>query len=97
MNVRSDADHYIFNAHVDLGDLSSEIVDVELYANGVNGSDPIRHHLTQGERVPGALHVDTYTARVAATRSASDYTVRVITKCPGLAILLEAGWILWQR
>ncbi len=36
-------------------------------------------------------------ARVPATRTATDYTARVVPHCDGVAVPLEAGLILWQR
>ena len=38
-----------------------------------------------------------YSAKVTATRPASDYTPRLIPHHPGRATPLEANLILWQR
>ena len=38
-----------------------------------------------------------YRAQVASARPATDYTARVIPRCDGVAVPLEAARILWQR
>jgi starch phosphorylase len=38
-----------------------------------------------------------YSAAVSAARPVGDYTARVIPRCDGVAIPLEAAQILWQR
>jgi glycogen phosphorylase len=38
-----------------------------------------------------------FNSQVAATRPATDYTVRVIPRCDSVAIPLEDTRILWRR
>jgi starch phosphorylase len=38
-----------------------------------------------------------YSATLSSARPATDYTVRIIPHCDGLAVPLEANWILWQK
>ena len=42
MTVQTNAAQHIFEAEVYLNDLDPKAVRVELYADGINGSDPIR-------------------------------------------------------
>jgi starch phosphorylase len=45
----------------------------------------------------GGTNASLYRARAAATRPATDYTVRLIPCCEGVAVPLEANYISWQR
>ena len=70
---------------------------VELYADGVNGEGSVRQEMKRVRQLVGAAGGYAYSARVAATRPATDYTARVIPCCAGVAVPLEAARILWQR
>ena len=67
---------------------------MELYADGMNGGDPVRQEMKRALKVAGAY---IYRAAVLSTRPATDYTARLIPYCDGVAIPLEAAHILWQR
>jgi len=47
--------------------------------------------------IVGAVNGYLYTACVPATRSASDYTARIVPHHDGVAVPLESVRILWQR
>jgi len=96
VKVASDGAQHIFEVQVFLGELDPGAVRVELYADAINGSAPAGVEMTrvQQERAT-KWHV--YSARIAATRPAKDYTARVIPHWPGVAVPLEAARILWQR
>ena len=89
--------HAFFEAEVFLNGLDLNATRVEIYANGTNGSDPVRVEMTHARQIPGAGDVHAYAAQVPATRPATDYTARVIPHCDGVAIPLEDSRILWQR
>jgi starch phosphorylase len=72
-------------------------VRVELYADGVMGSAPVRQEMKRVRQVAGASGGYVYGAAVSADRPATDYTARVKPQCPGVAVPLEAARILWQR
>jgi starch phosphorylase len=72
-------------------------VRVELYADGVNDSGPVRQEMKRVRQLVGAAGGYAYSARVDATRPATEYTARVIPCCAGAAVPLEATRILWQR
>ena len=80
-----------------LNDLDPKAVRVELYADGVNGSDPMRQEMTRVRRLAGASGGYVYSAAVSAARPATDYTARIIPHCAGVAVPLEVDLILWQR
>ena len=80
-----------------LGEIPPESVRVELYADASNGEGPLRHEMQRDHHLVGAMNGYVYTAHVAATRPAADYTARIIPQHPDAAVPLEAPQILWQR
>ncbi|MDQ6735779.1 MAG: hypothetical protein M3Z35_16965 [Nitrospirota bacterium] len=63
-------------------------MQVELYAEGIHGSDPIRLEMTGVRQLAGACGGHIYSAAVSAARPSGHYT----THHPALL-----GPILWQR
>jgi len=95
--VHTNDGYHHFSLSIDLGDLSPEFVEVELYANGLPGGAE-RHIMTREiAPQPGSTNTLVYTARVSATRPATDYTARLIPHNHGAMVPLEAFQILWQR
>jgi starch phosphorylase len=92
-----DGERYVFEAQVYLDDLDPNAVQVELYADGVNGDGPLRQAMTRDRELLGAVGGYVYRAAVPATRPATDYTARVIPHSPGITVPLEAAYILWQQ
>ena len=97
VKVKTSAVQHIFEAEVFLNGLDPNAVRVELYAEGSNGSSPIREEMTRVRQLAGADSGHAYVAQVPATRPVTDYTARVIPRCDGVAIPLEEARILWQR
>jgi starch phosphorylase len=96
VKVMSDAGRHVFEEEVYLGSLDPESVQVELYADGVNGGEPERQEMRRGQQLMDANGY-IYSAQVPATRPATDYTARVIPQHAGVAVPLESARILWQR
>ncbi|MCL7421298.1 MAG: alpha-glucan family phosphorylase [Methylobacter sp.] len=97
VKVQTNAAEHIFEAEVYLNDLDPNVVRVEVYADGVNGNSPIRQEMMRVQPPDGAPREGIYRASVSATRLATDYTVRIIPHCNGVAVPLEVNPILWQR
>jgi starch phosphorylase len=97
VKVESVKEQYVFEVQVYLGELDPNALRVELYADGVNGDGLVRQEMKRVRQLVGAAGGSAYSARVAATRPATDYTARVIPCCAGVAVPLEAARILWQR
>jgi len=97
VNIESDGEEYVFEIQVYLNDLDPNFVRVELFANGLNGDGPVRQEMTRLRPLEEAASVYVYEGRVSATRPASDYTARIIPNQSGVAVPLEASYILWQR
>jgi starch phosphorylase len=97
VKVETDGEQHVFEAEVHLNDLDPNAVQVELYADGVNGSAPVRHEMMRVRQLPGAAGGYVYRAAVSAARPPADYTARVIPHHARVAVPLEAAQILWQR
>src|SRR5665811_2043763 len=53
VKVQTNAAEHIFEAEVYLNDLDPNVVRVELYADGINGSSPIRQEMTRVQTLAG--------------------------------------------
>ncbi|MCL5023618.1 MAG: alpha-glucan family phosphorylase [Nitrospirae bacterium] len=95
--VETDAQWHLFTVQVYLNGLDPDAVRVELYAEGINGEEPVVRELTRGQQLVGAENGYVFSTRVAADRPATDYTPRVRPYHPDVVVPLEASQILWQR
>ena len=96
MSATTKGEYHVFEVQVYLNGLETNAVNVELYAEGVNGGNPVRQEMMRGGQLVGAENGYTYSTKVLATRPDTDYTVRIIPNHPGVSIPLEASRILWQ-
>jgi starch phosphorylase len=97
LRVETNADHHAFEVEISLNDLDPNAVRVELYADGINGGDPVREEMKYTRPLPDVSRRCVYHATVPTTRPARDYTARVIPQRSGVAVPLESARILWQR
>ena len=97
VKVETRGEQHVFEVQVYLNDLDPKAVRVELYADGVMGSAPVRQEMKRVRQLAGASGGYVYSAAVSAARPPADYTARVIPHCDGVAIPLEDARILWQR
>lgn len=97
IKVQTQGQQHLFEVQVYLNDLTPNSVQVELYADGVNGAGSARQEMKQGQKLAGAVRAYIYSATVSATRPATDYTARVIPSYDSVAVPLETAQILWQR
>ena len=97
VRIETDGTHHAFEVQLFVRDLDPGAMRVELYADGVNGDDPVRQAMTRVRRLEGADGGAIYRTDVPATRPGTDYTVRVVPSHDGVAVPLEAAHILWQR
>jgi starch phosphorylase len=88
---------HIIEVQVSLHDLGPKTVRVELYADGIKGSPPVRQEMTCLHPLADESGGYVYSATVSAARPPADYTARVMPRCDGVAIPLESAQILWQR
>lgn len=96
VKIETDGEQQIFEIQVYLDELDPEAVRVDLFADGVGGGAPVRLEMKRVRQLVGPIGGYVYRAPVPATRSATDYTARVIPRHDGVAIPLEAAHISWQ-
>ena len=94
--VQQTGEQSLFQVQVFLGDMNSDAISVELYANGENDAGPVIEKMNRGERLAGEETGYTYTAPFPATRSAGDYTPRIVPQHEAASVPLEAPFILWH-
>jgi starch phosphorylase len=83
-----------FTVDVYLGRLDADAVRVELYAEPLDGGDPVRQPL---RREPIGLEgACRYVGEVPDARPATHYTPRIVPHHALARVPLEASWILWQ-
>jgi starch phosphorylase len=92
----ANGDH-LFYVQVYLGEVGQDAVRVELYSEGRDGNGPVCEPMMPSEPLIGAINGYLFTARVPASRPASDYTPRVIPYHSHATVPLEAAQILWRR
>ena len=97
VKVETRGEQHVFEVQLYLNDLDPKAVRVELYADGVMGSAPVREEMKRVRQVAGVSGGYVYSTAVSAARPPADYTPRVIPHCDGVAIPLEDERILWQR
>ncbi len=101
LTVATTGGGFQFDVQVYLGAIAPQDVAVQLYANGIDGAGPQVYDMTLqsppglgGGSTPGC---GLYRATVPANRPAGDYTARVVPRLAGVAVPLEANFILWQH
>lgn len=97
LKVESTDQQHRFIVQMYLDDLDPKAVRLELYADPVEGEVPVRQAMELLRPLTGAQGGYVYIASVPADRPATDFTPRVIPCFPGVAVPLEAPYILWQR
>jgi starch phosphorylase len=95
--IDGDRERHVFEVQIDLGKLDPDDVSAELYAESTDGAPAEAVTMTRLRQERDAARRHVYSAQVPATRPADDYTARLIPRCPGVAVPLEAARILWQR
>jgi starch phosphorylase len=96
-NVQQQGGQYLFQVQVLIDGINPDAVRVELYADGGKDAAPSTQPMNRGERLVGAESAFTYTALVATTRPAADYTPRLVPQHAGASVPLEAPLVLWHE
>ncbi len=97
VKIETVRDQYVFKIQVYLDDLDPDAVQVELYANGINGAASDRVEMVRLGQLTGSVGGYIYSVSVPAIRTESDYTARIVPQHESAAVPLEAPWILWQK
>jgi glycogen phosphorylase len=96
-SLSRDGEGWSCSAAVYLGEIIPADVAVQLYADPRDGEAPFVAELIRGEPIIGATNGYIYAGTAPATRPATDYTVRVIPRYPGVRMPAELALILWQK
>ncbi len=88
---------YNFSIQVYFQDVDPEIVQVEIYANGINGQDAFVQKMNRGTKLNGESNGYHFETSFTATRPITDFTARVIPCIPDVEVPLEISKILWQK
>jgi len=97
IKVETSGGQHVFEVQVFLSDLAPQAVRVELYADGVRDSPPVRQEMKLSAEKSGAPGGHIYSAVLSADRPATDYTARLVPHFEGVAVPLEDARVLWQR
>jgi glycogen phosphorylase len=97
LRVETKGDNHEFEVDIFLNDLDPTAARVELYADGINGGDPVRVEMKCARPLGGGSRGCVFHASVPTARPAQDYTARVIPQHAGVAVPLESARVLWQR
>ena len=97
VQIESNAIDHLYDVEVYLNDLNPSAVHVEIYADGINGSGPVKQGMMHVKQLPDEHNCHIYRAKVSATRPTTDYTVRIIPFYPNVSVPLEVRHIVWQK
>ncbi len=97
VSVKSTDKQHEFNVKVDFGAVNPETVQVQLFADGINGEEPTIAKMKLTKKPKTKNREYSYLVTVPASRPASDFTARVIPSFEELSVPLETNLILWQR
>jgi starch phosphorylase len=97
LRVETEGEQHLFHVPVYLDELDCDAIQVELYAEPLEGGEPVRQVMVRREPLIGAENGYQYTAVVAASRPAGDFTPRIIPHNAAAIVPLESPEILWYR
>ena len=91
----TDEEGAVIEVRVELHGLDPEAVQVELYAEAVDGGAPVRQEMARVWPVGDAADGVVYRARLSTGRPVTDFTPRVVPRHAGVAVPLEEARIVW--
>ena len=97
VSIKSTDEQHEFDVRVDFGAVNPDTVQVQLFAEGVDGDAPTVAEMELVRKPKGKDREYCYKIAVSSSRQASDYTPRIIPCFEGLSVPLETNLILWQR
>ncbi len=97
LHLDSSTQRHSVKVEVHLGDLRTDDVRLQLYADPLNGEPPFVAEMIQSNGPEPVSGWRLYAADVPASRPLSDYTPRIIPSYPGAKVPLEDDHILWFR
>ena len=95
--VETSEGRHTITVDVWLHDLDPASVRVELYAMGIDGSEPVRTEMTRIGTSADLSGGYVYQGCVSSSQPASDFSARAMPHHDGVTIPLEVNRIAWQR
>jgi starch phosphorylase len=97
VKITTEKKQHSFDVQLIFNDINPDTVQVELFANGLNGENPVIVKMEKVEISKNSTNGHFYHVVVNSDRPASDYTPRVIPNLHGVSVPLETNLILWQH
>ncbi|MGC1361780.1 MAG: alpha-glucan family phosphorylase [Silvibacterium sp.] len=97
LSIETHDGRHAFRVEVFPGDLKPDQFKVELYAEPLGDGGPDLEVMKVCPACPAPAGALSYSAEIGATRSANDYTPRIVPCHANASVPLEASEILWQR
>ena len=97
VKITTSENQHVFDVQVFFNDVDPDFIQVELFADGLNGEVPVITNMEQSKKSGSTAIGYHYSVSVDTMRPATDYTPRVIPRLPGLSVPLETALILWQH
>jgi starch phosphorylase len=95
VRVRRAGEQWHFEVEVSLGGADPGAVQVDLYADPVDGEEGLREPMIRGEPSPGAAAAFIYRASIPAVRPAEHFTPRAVPCHRAAGVPLEEHHIRW--
>jgi starch phosphorylase len=97
LDVTSAGGQHVFTVQVYLNELAAEAVHVELFADATDHDRIEIVEMKRGQPLVGASNAHLYSASVASSRPAGDFTPRIVPYHPLASVPLECARILWYK
>jgi starch phosphorylase len=96
-SVTGEKNEWQFSVPVFLGEITSDDVRVELFADAREEAPAEAIVLHREQAIPGAINGYIYAGSLTSTRSLEDYTLRIVPYHEAAMLPAELPLILWQR
>jgi starch phosphorylase len=93
--VSEEQEGWTFEVPVYLGGVSAESIQIQLYADPLNGETPVCETMQRGTAMPGAVNGYLYKTHLHTTRAHTDFTPRCVAHHPDARIPIENNLIHW--
>lgn len=97
VKIESNNASHVFEVQAYLDGLNPDAIKVELYANSNDDNASECFEMKRQRQLIGAENGYAYHAEITTSRSANDFTPRIVPYYPGVSVPMEAVHILWER
>ena len=97
LDIQSQDNSHIVAVTVFLNGIDPKAVQVQLYADPLEGTEPEIHVMEMASAIPGTENGYIYSVRIPARRPVEHYTPRLIPYFDGVVVPIEINNILWYE